>query len=164
MEQEPGPVMVMGPGVTPWMPTVGGVFRANGVFSPPSGWWSLRVQGGNPACRRAQGERPVLVVNIVVVCAGILGGDGFAADQVIGIFLDFRPVVTADVQGFNGRVGVNSGPAAQQKAQHQGGAEATVVVSCCVLLLFQKSVHLKQKNRNGNGGEMPLKKRDFLLL
>ena len=36
--------------------------------------------------RRAQGERPVLVINIVVVCVGTLSGDGFAADQVIGIF------------------------------------------------------------------------------
>ena len=157
-------MMVMAPGVTPWMPTsVGGVFRANGVFSH-------QVDGGLSRHkevirqRRAQGERPVLVINIVVVCVGTLSGDGFAADQVIGIFLDFRPVVTADVQGFNGRVGVNSGPrgGSQQKAQHQGGAGGQQpVVSCCVLLLFQKVYVCKQKNRNGNGGRNALKKEIF---
>ena len=34
MEQEPGPVMVMAPGVTPWMPTSVGESFVPMVFSP----------------------------------------------------------------------------------------------------------------------------------
>ena len=141
----------------------GGVFRANGVFSHQvDGGLSRHKEVIRQRCR-AQGERPVLVINIVVVCVGTLSGDGFAADQVIGIFLDFRPVVTADVQGFNGRVGVNSGPrgGSQQKAQHQGGAEGQQSSFHVVFSFCFKKCTFTNKRIEMEMGEKCLEKRDF---